>query len=227
MTTIGACQVALTPATATPEAAAAAREALGRAKLEYLARQVPRAIAQSLEGLQRIGHLVAAMKEFSHPSAGTKVEADLNAMIETTITIAHNEWKYVAEVHRELSPTLPRVRCLGDEVSQVVLNLLVNAAQAIAERARERPGLGHITIRTWADGDDAVIQMTDDGCGIPEAIRHRIFEPFFTTKPVGKGTGQGLAISYDVIMEKHHGRLEVESEVGVGTTFTIRLPLAP
>jgi signal transduction histidine kinase len=223
------CQAAVDPehpdAADAADAAARARDAMKKAKLDYLAKQLPRAVGQSVEGVRRVGHLVAALKEFSHPSAGNKVEADVNALLETVLTISHNEYKYVATLTRDLAPNLPPLPCLRDELSQVILNLIVNAAHAVAARPRDPPALGHITVRTRAVGDDVEIEVEDDGCGIPLEIRHRIFEPFFTTKPVGKGTGQGLAIAYDAVVDKHGGRLEVESEVGVGSTFTISLPV--
>ena len=210
-------------ASSTPDAELA-RDALQKARLDYHARQVPRAIDQSLEGLRRIASLVAALKEFSHPSAGVKAPVDLNLAIQATITITRNEWKYVAEVTTDLDPTLPPVWCMRDELSQVVLNLLVNASHAIGECQAEGQALGKIAVRTRAAGDHVTIEITDDGAGIPETIRHRIFEPFFTTKPMGKGTGQGLAISHAVIVDKHQGTIDVASEPGRGTTFTVRIP---
>ena len=222
LSSVDACRVVVASSTS-PEADAA-RETIKKARLDYHSKQVPRAIEQSLEGLRRIGSLVAALKEFSHPSGGIKDFVELNSTIKTTIEVARNEWKYVAEMVTELDPALPAVWCLRDELNQVVLNLIVNAAHAISEQHADG-SRGTITIRTRCAGDQAVIEVSDDGAGIPEAIRHRIFEPFFTTKAVGQGTGQGLAISYQVIVEKHQGTLEVSSVVGSGTTFTIRIPV--
>ncbi len=215
---ITACRTALEPVTSAE--ADHARKVLQEARIDYKLKHVPRAIEQSLEGLRKISSLVAALREFSHPSKGCKDDVDLNATIQTTIEVARNEWKYCAEMETDLDAALATVWCLRDEMNQVFLNLIVNAAHAIGERET----LGKITVRTRADGDDAVIEVSDNGAGIPEAIRHRIFEPFFTTKAVGQGTGQGLAISYQVIVEKHQGTLTVASELGRGTTFTIRIP---
>jgi two-component system NtrC family sensor kinase len=217
------CRIAIESGTTAD--AELARQALERARLDYHAKQVPRAIEQSLDGLRRIASLVAALKEFSHPSGGVKAAVDLNQAIQTTITIARNEWKYVAELTTDFDPDLPPVWCLQDELNQVVLNMIVNAAHAIAEHAHDGQ-LGKIAIRTSTAGELAVIEISDNGAGIPETIRHRIFEPFFTTKPQGKGTGQGLAISYGVIVDKHQGSIDVDSAPGRGTRFTIKLPLS-
>jgi signal transduction histidine kinase len=223
---VEACRAAIAPS-ATAEDVERAHDSLRKVRIDQLARQVPQALEQSLEGLSRIATLVRAMKEFSHPSGGVKEPVDLNQVIEATVTIARTEWKLVAQVTTEFDPTLPPVPCLRDEISQSVLNMIINAAHAIGERIQGLAGspLGHIRIRTSVQGEHAIIQIADDGLGIPENIRHRIFEMFFTTKPVGKGTGQGLAISHSIVVEQHHGAIEVESELGVGTTFTIRLPL--
>ncbi|MBI3300896.1 MAG: HAMP domain-containing histidine kinase [Deltaproteobacteria bacterium] len=171
--------------------------------------------------------IVRAMKEFSHPGSEEKVETDLNRAIETTITVARNEWKYVAELATDLDSSLPPVPCLPGEFNQVILNLIINAAHAIAVVVSEgSTSKGTITVSTRHDGDWAEIRVSDTGTGIPEAIRAKIFAPFFTTKEVGKGTGQGLAIAHSVIVDKHKGTIGFETEVGRGTTFIIRLPLA-
>jgi signal transduction histidine kinase len=151
----------------------------------------------------------------------------LNKVIETTVTVARNEWKYVAEMKLELDRNLPRVPCYVGDFNQAMLNLIVNAAHAIGEVVGPQPDhKGVITIRTREEGGEVEVRVSDTGAGIPEAIRPRIFEPFFTTKPVGKGTGQGLPIAYASIVKKHRGKLSFESEVGKGTTFIIRLPIA-
>ncbi|HTL18653.1 MAG TPA: HAMP domain-containing sensor histidine kinase, partial [Patescibacteria group bacterium] len=140
---------------------------------------------------------------------------------------ARNEWKYVAEIVTRFDPTLPPVPCLAGEFNQVVLNLIINATHAIAEVVGEGDkSKGTITVTTKRRGQWAEIKVHDTGAGIPEKVRSRIFEPFFTTKPVGKGTGQGLAISRSVIVDKHGGSISFESETGKGTTFTVRLPLS-
>ncbi len=205
----------------------AARLSASTIDLAYLAEEIPRAIDESLSGLGRISKIVGAMKEFSHPGTGEKVLVDLNRAIESTATVARNEWKYVAELEFDLAADLPHVPCLPDEMNQVVLNMIINASHAIAERqGKDSSTKGHIRIATAHRDDTIELRISDDGAGIPEAIRARIFDPFFTTKGVGKGTGQGLAISRSVVVDKHGGSIAVESTVGVGTTFIVRLPLA-
>ncbi|MGA8540389.1 MAG: ATP-binding protein [Terriglobales bacterium] len=192
----------------------------------YLLREVPQAIAQAIDGVQRISKIVRAMKEFSHPGAEGKSAIDINHAIETTIAVARNEWKYVADVQTCFADKLPAVLCLAGEFNQVILNLLINAAHAIATATKNGSiGKGMITITTKCDPDWVEVQIQDTGTGVPEEIRPRIFEPFFTTKEVGKGTGQGLALAHTVIVKKHEGQIWFESEVGKGTTFFLRLPL--
>jgi signal transduction histidine kinase len=194
--------------------------------LDYLMAEIPEAIRQSLEGVERISKIVCAMKEFAHPGCEEKTSADLNHIIDTTLTVARNEWKYVADMHTDFDRSLPPVPCLPAEIGQVILNMVVNAAHAIQDRVKQgRASKGVIAIATRRHDDWAEIRISDTGGGIPEEIRHRIFDPFFTTKAIGRGTGQGLAICYPVIVEKHGGRVFFDSEVGQGTTFTIRLPL--
>ncbi len=194
---------------------------------EYLADEIPEAIAQSREGISRVSSIVRAMKEFSHPAGREKQPVDLNRLIETTITVARNEWKYVARVETDLAPDLPPVPCLADEMGQVLLNLLVNAAHAVGEKiaAGKEAGPGRITFTTRLADNMVEIRIADSGTGIAPEIRDRIFDPFFTTKEVGRGTGQGLAISLDVVANKHGGSLTVESVPGEGATFIIRLPV--
>jgi signal transduction histidine kinase len=192
----------------------------------YLLREVPQAIAQALEGVQRVSKIVRAMKEFSHPGSEGKCAIDINHAIETTIAVARNEWKYVADVQTCFADNLPPVPCLAGEFNQVILNLLINAAHAIAAAVGDDSACkGTITITTRCDGDWVEVQIQDTGTGVPENIRARIFEPFFTTKEVGKGTGQGLALAHTVIVKQHDGQIWFESEVGKGTTFFLRLPL--
>jgi two-component system, NtrC family, sensor kinase len=193
--------------------------------ISYLSQEIPLAVQQSLEGLARVTNIVRAMKEFSHPGTNEKIEVDLNRAIEATVTVARNEWKYVADMEMDLAPDLPKVHCLPSEFNQVILNLIVNAAHAIGDVVDKVEGSkGLIKICTRQDGNWVEIKVSDSGAGIPESIRHRIFDPFFTTKEVGKGTGQGLAIARSVIVDKHSGTLAFESEIGRGTTFVIRLP---
>jgi PAS domain S-box-containing protein len=191
--------------------------------LPYLLEEVPRAIQQSIEGIERIQRIVGAMKEFSHP-AMEKSPVDINRAIGTTITVASNEWKYVAEIKTDLDENLPAVPVMPGSFNQVILNMIVNAAHAVAEVVQGGSAKGTISISTRQVDNWAEIRIHDTGCGIPEKIRDRIFDPFFTTKPVGKGTGQGLAIAHDVIVKKHGGAIAVESAPGAGTTFILRLP---
>ena len=197
------------------------------ADLLYLESEIPRAIEQSLDGIQRVAKIVRAMKEFSHPGSEEKRPLDVNKAIETTITVARNEWKYVSEVVTDLDPDLPLVPCHAGEFNQVILNLLVNAAHAIKQVIGDgAQSKGQITVTTRRAQDWAEILIRDTGAGIPEAIRPRIFEPFFTTKAVGEGTGQGLALAHSVVVRRHGGKIWFDTEVGKGTTFFIRLPLA-
>ena len=213
---------------ATPELIERVEKTIAASDLAYLSEQIPAAIRDTLEGVERVTRIVRAMREFSHPGASAKVPAGLNKAIDSTITVARNEWKYVADMVLELEPGLPLVPCFVGEFNQVILNLVINAAQAVGEVVKAVPGSkGTITIRTRTVGESAEIRVSDTGPGIPEAIRGRIFEPFFTTKDVGKGTGQGLTIVYGSVVRKHGGTVTFESEMGVGTTFIVRLPLHP
>jgi signal transduction histidine kinase len=188
--------------------------------------QIPAAIAETLEGVDRVTKIVRAMKEFSHPGGREKSAADLNQAIESTTIVARNEWKYVADLKLELEPELPPVPCFLGEFNQCLLNLIVNAAHAIGDVVKNNPGTkGLITVQTRRDGEHIEVRVRDTGTGIPEAVRSKIFEPFFTTKDVGKGTGQGLAMVYGCIVKRHAGTVTFETEVGKGTTFIIRLPL--
>ncbi len=196
------------------------------ADVEYLSQDIPRAIDQTLEGVQRVSRIVRAMKEFSHPGSQEKRTVDLNRAIETTITISRNEWKYVAKVETKLDPDLPLVPCLAGEINQVLLNLVVNGAHAIADVVARDGSMGKITLSTRRDGDWVELSVADTGTGIPEHIRERVFDPFFTTKEVGKGTGQGLMLAHTAVVKKHGGKIWFDSEIGKGTTFFVRLPLS-
>ena len=197
------------------------------ADLGYLAREIPQAIQQSLEGLEHVASIVATMKEFSYPGNGGEQTVDLNHVISGAVTLCHGEWKYVAEVVTDFDPKLPAVRCMPTEINSVVLNLVVNAAHAIAETTSNgADGKGVITIRTRLDGPYAEIRVEDSGPGIPEEIRSRVFDLFFTTKEVGRGTGQGLALTQAIVVDKHGGTIDFETEVGRGTAFIVRLPIA-
>ena len=192
--------------------------------LDFIDSEVPRAIEQSLDGAHRVAKIVRAMKEFSHPDSADKTATDLNKAIESTITVARNEWKYVAEIVKEFDETLPKVVCYPGDINQVVLNLIVNAAHAIKEKIKDGEK-GRITVGTRTRDECVEISVSDTGMGIPEGIRTRVFDPFFTTKEVGKGTGQGLALAYTVVVKKHGGKIWFETEIGQGTTFFITLPI--
>ncbi|HEB79961.1 MAG TPA: histidine kinase, partial [Rhodospirillales bacterium] len=209
------------------ESVAAAEAAAEEVDLEYLLREIPAATDQSLGGVERGARIVLAMKEFSHPGARDKTAADLNRAIENTLMVCRNEWKHVADVDTDLDPALPPVICLPDELNQVFLNLIINAAHAIDEAGggAGEDGKGRITIATRGDEDWVEIRVSDTGGGIPDEIGEHVFDPFFTTKEVGKGTGQGLSICRDVVVEKHAGRIFFESVPGKGTAFVVRLPV--
>jgi len=212
--------------TVNSELVQAVEKAIGESDLEYLGQEIPAAINQTLEGVERVTKIVRAMKDFSHPDTSEKSLTDLNKTIESTLTVARNEWKYWADMVTDLEPELPLVPCHAGQVNQVILNLVTNAAHAIREVVGDATrGKGTITVSTRRAGDWAEVRVQDTGAGIPEAIRGRIFDPFFTTKGVGKGTGQGLAITHQVIVKKHGGSIDFESEVGRGTTFVVRLPI--
>lgn len=202
------------------------RQALESTDWEYLQEEIPVAVRQSREGIDRVSSIVLAMKEFSHPGSKEHVLADLNKLIETSLTVSKNEWKYHAEIIKNLAGDLKMVPLIVDEMGQVILNLIVNAANAIEERNSDtgngEKGIIEITTRNVESGIEFVIR--DNGIGIPEDIIKRIFDPFFTTKEVGKGSGQGLAICHDVISKKHNGSIDVNSRPGEGTVFTIYLP---
>ena len=194
---------------------------------DYLEEEIPSAIKQTKEGVKRIASIVQAMKEFSHPSSKEKVKNDINKLIETTVIVTSNEWKYVADVNTDFADDLPMVSSLADELGQVLLNILVNAVHAIETKlkASGEQGKGVITISTRQVEEQVEIRISDTGSGIPKDIISRIFDPFFTTKTVGKGTGQGLAIAHDVVCKKHGGTLTVESVPGEGSTFILLLPI--
>jgi PAS domain S-box-containing protein len=195
----------------------------GESSIPSLLKDVTEAFEGSFEGIERVTETVRAMKEFAHPGDAEKSATDLNDAIRTTLIVARNEYKHVADINTQFGE-IPSIDCRRAEINKVLLNLIVNAAHAIESAASNRPGKGTITLTTASDASHVVVTIADTGCGIPRAVISRIFDPFFTTKPVGKGTGQGLAIARSIV-DNHNGRLEVESTVGVGTTFIIRLPL--
>ena len=193
---------------------------------DYIIDEIPRAIEQSITGLQRVSKIVSAMKQFCHPGIEEKQASDINKAVENVITVTRNEWKYVADVITELDETLPLVPCLPGEINQVILNLIINAIDAIKDVIGQRENeKGTIRIRTSHKDSWAEVRISDSGTGIPQEIRSKIFDPFFTSKDVGKGTGQGLAISHSMVVNNHGGTLGFETESGRGTTMIVRLPL--
>ncbi len=210
----------------TQAALEALETAIRHADLEYLRSELPCAANQTLEGIERVSTIVRAMKEFVHPGSDAMMPTDLAHLLQTTVIVARNEWKYVANVELHLAANLPMVPCIASEISQVALNLLVNAAHAIAARYGEHASQkGHIDIYLKVDEDQVVLEFHDDGTGVPVEIVNRIFEPFFTTKAAGKGTGQGLALAKNVIERHHNGSLKYAPRETGGAVFTIRLPL--
>lgn len=191
--------------------------------LDYLQEELPKSIEQSLSGTEQVARIVQAMKEFAHPGVRQMALADLNKIIQNSVAVSKNEWKYVADTELQLDPDLPDVECLGGEISQVLLNLIVNAAHAID--AAKLEGKGKITISSALRNGKVEVRITDTGIGVPESVRESIFNPFFTTKDVGQGTGQGLAIAQDIVVGKHRGQLFFETEQGQGTTFIMQLPV--
>lgn len=202
-------------------------KSLQQADLPYLFEEIPKTIRQSLDGVDRVGAIIRAMREFSHPGSEVKIAVDINHALENTLIVSRNAWKYVADVETELAPGLPLLHCLPGEINQVFLNLIINAAHAIGDVTNGgSKGKGCIRVSTSVDNQWMEIRISDTGGGIPEAVQHRIFDPFFTTKEIGKGTGQGLAIARNVVVDKHKGKIRFSTEVGKGTTFIVQLPLA-
>ena len=195
--------------------------------LEFLHEEIPSAITQTLDGIQRVAEIVRSMKSFAHPGTETKQLSDLNQAIQSTTVVSRNVWKYVSDLKLDLDPNLPKVNCTPGEINQVILNLIVNAAHAIEDKQKltGNKDMGTIKIRTKHDQENVVIEVSDTGSGIPQSIRQRVYDPFTTTKQVGRGTGQGLAIARTVIVDKHQGQISFQTEDGVGTTFTIVLPI--
>jgi two-component system, NtrC family, sensor kinase len=193
---------------------------------DWLRQEVPKAIAQSIEGIRRMSKILGAMRRFSHTGGGEREQVDLNEALDATLTIAQNQIKHIADVQTDYQPNLPPIECYADEMNQVFLNLIVNATHAICaaskKQARER---GKLTIRTRQIDNDVQIEIRDNGTGIPLPVCDRVFDPFFTTKQAGEGTGQGLTICHNIVVQKHHGNIWFDTEVDRGTTFFIRIPI--
>lgn len=200
-------------------------EILAKHDISFLKEEMPRAIEQALEGVDRVGTIVRAMKDFAHPGSRRHTGVDINQVIENTVTICKHEWKYVSKVDLHLGSEVPIIQGDPGELGQVLLNMIVNSAHAIQAR-HGTSGAGVIAIATRKNGEDIEIMIRDNGTGIPKRVQDRIYDPFFTTKGVGIGTGQGLAIAHSVIAERHDGDIKLYSVEGEGTEFRIRLPIA-
>lgn len=194
--------------------------------IDYILEEMPKAVEQSLDGVERISKIVLSIKNFAHPGVQEKVQFDLNRAIESTVNVCRNAWKYVADLELKLDPNLPPIYGYPGELNQVILNLILNAVHAIEEKVLGRGEKGKITVETKMEPGFVLISVSDTGTGIPVEIRDKIFDPFFTTKAPGKGTGQGLAIAYRYVVDLHKGQIFFTSEVGVGTTFYVKLPMS-
>lgn len=193
--------------------------------IEYFKEELPEAMLQSSDGVNRIAKIVKAMRQLSHPGSEDKVLTDINSGLESTITVSRNEWKYDSDLVTDFDSNLPAISCYPDDLNQVFLNIIVNAAHAISERVEQKElSRGTIYIKTEEQDDSVIITIKDNGGGIPDELREKVFEPFFTTKEIGKGTGQGLGIAKRIVQEKHCGSIDFVSQQDKGTTFTIRLP---
>ncbi|MEO7730909.1 MAG: ATP-binding protein [Kofleriaceae bacterium] len=224
LSTMGAAMVAAAAAGRQPATAALVDELTrlaGEADLEYLAREIPQALNSVDDGVARIARIVQAMKELAHPGPREATAVDLGRALQNALDITAATYRYVADVELDLA-AIPPVVCFGSELNQVFLNLIVNAAHAMEDRPTGRGVLG---VRTRVEGELAMIAISDTGGGIPEANRDRIFDAFFTTKEVGRGTGQGLAISRSIVVDRHGGTLTFDSTLGAGTTFFVRIPI--
>ena len=200
-----------------------ASEVIAKHDVPYLLDEVPGAISQSLDGLKRVAEIVLAIKRFSHPTSAAKEDNDLNQIVQTTILVSKNQWKYVADMELDLAADLPRIRSNAGELNQVLLNLIVNAAHAIEDKGNKGE-LGKIKISTRAVDGGIECRIQDSGVGIKQEIKDKVFDLFFTTKAPGRGTGQGLALVHSIVTQSHGGRIAIESEPGQGTTFVFVLP---
>jgi signal transduction histidine kinase len=192
--------------------------------LAFLIEEIPQALAETLEGTQRVQTIVRAMKAFGHPGGENKAPADINEAVANTVVVAGSEIKHVADVELVLAKDLPPTSCVLGDINQVLLNLIVNAAHAIGEAHAGTGDRGLITIRSGSDGEFLTIDVQDTGLGIAPEIADRVFDQFFTTKPVGKGTGQGLSLAHTLIHDRHGGTITFATVAGAGTTFTVRIP---
>jgi PAS domain S-box-containing protein len=217
--------IAVAPAAELAQAAAEASKAEQTSRLSFLEQELPGALGACTDGLERVGAIVESLKEFAQPAGEDQEPADINRAIEQTLALAVNEYRHIAELELLLGD-LPSVVCHISDVRQVVLSLVVNAAHAIADVAQGKAQHGVIRVKTCCEEQDVVIEIGDTGTGIPEHVQSRVFEPFFTTKELGRGTGQGLAIAWSIVTQRHRGSLSFESTLGKGTTFRVRLPVS-
>lgn len=222
---VGRCQDLLESENPSEADADQLRQMLGDRTTASARTEIPEAMVEASEAVGRVVEIVHAMRCMSHPGTAELKPVDLNAVIESAVKISRNYWKEQAEVDLDLEDGLPEPLAQSSEISQVVLNLIVNAADAISETRGARDPLGRITVSTRSVNRHVVIEVRDTGPGIPEELRQRVFDPFFTTKEVGKGSGQGLALAYNVIVKRLQGTLSVESEPGEGAAFIIRIPI--
>jgi two-component system NtrC family sensor kinase len=194
--------------------------------LEYLQEEAPKAFEQTIHGVDRVTALVLGLKGFAHVQDNeNKAAANVNDIIKNTLIVCTNAYKYVAELETDLGE-LPMIKVFHGDIGQVILNLIVNAAHAIEDKKGTSTEMGRITVKSYLEGEQVVVSVSDTGCGIAPGVRERIFDPFYTTKAVGRGSGQGLSISRTIIHERHGGDLSFESTVGKGTTFFIKLPVS-
>jgi signal transduction histidine kinase len=207
------------------EAAKKANDTDEAADVDYFLKNAPEALDRAIEGIGRVGSIVKSMTEFAHPDALNATDVDVNRAVTTTLNMARNEYKSIAELETDFG-VLPPVHCHAGDVNQVVLNLVLNAAHAIHDVVDGTNHKGRITVRTRVIGGYVEISIRDTGNGIPESVRGRIFEPFVTTKEVGRGAGQGLSLSRGLVVDKLKGSLHFETETGKGTTFFLRLPVS-
>jgi PAS domain S-box-containing protein len=194
------------------------------ADISYLRARIPDAFVRSFDGIQRVAKIVSAMRAFAHPPVPERSLVDINDAVRNTLIVATNEYRYVADVVTELGE-VPLVECNGSDLNQVLLNLIINAADAIVDVVGDSGERGQITVRTWSQEESVLISVADSGVGIPDEIADRVFDPFFTTKELGRGTGQGLTVSRSLVVERHNGSLTFETSPREGTTFLVRLPI--
>ncbi len=195
------------------------------ADLSFLRQEVPRALSQSLDGLRQVAEIVRALKEFAYQTP-ERTNTNVNDIVKRAVILTRNEWKYSAPVEMVLASELHEVSVVAGELCQAFVNLIINAAHAIEGSAAGKAGAGSIVVETSARGDRVVVTVSDNGGGIPDAIKPRIFEPFFTTKKLGKGTGQGLSQVRRSVEELHGGKVSFSGNSKGGTTFTLSLPIS-